>query len=614
MRHHHGPKSMGERRLRRGPLARQMLMLCLTVCAGACGDEERSEPREPQVQTEDALRRRLTAYALPASDDFAAIPQDPNNPLTAEKVRLGRLLFHDPGLLANPRAEAGRASGSCATCHHASAGFQAGAQQGIGDGGIDFGQDRRARPGLADEQLDVQAIRTPSAMNAAWFENVLWNGQFGATGINRGTSDLWTEDTPKAVNHLGFHGLETQAIAGLDVHRLTVDAAGLHSIPRYVELFAAAFPDRAPADRINRTQAGLAIAAYERTLLANRAPFQRWLRGEATLSTRQLDGVRLFFGRAQCAACHDNPGLGGMSFHALGMADMPGELPKVAPDAPEHRGRAGFTGSPADAFTFKTPQLYNLQDSPFFGHGGTFNTVRQVIEYKNRGVAQNPAVRSDQLSPHFKPLGLSVEEIDALTDFIENALYDPDLARYEPAPVELPTGACVPNNDVLSRQALGCAEQPPALPVGLGGLELIEAETAELAWIFPEVFLAPGGVLVIAPDADQAAFEARWGPLPLGAIFASASSEAGEALTMQIGARFALKDPDGGRIDGPGAAVSAQAVMHREPDGRWRERPTDSASPGEVPSGFDGQGLIMTEILGEAGAPGFDFIEIGFFP
>jgi cytochrome c peroxidase len=53
---------------------------------------------------------------------------------------------------------------------------------------------------------------------------------------------------------------------------------------------------------------------------------------------------------------------------------------------------ARFTGRADDEYKFKTPQLYNLIDTPFYGHGGSFATVRDVVEYKNAGDPQNAVV------------------------------------------------------------------------------------------------------------------------------------------------------------------------------------------------------------------------------
>lgn len=394
-----------------------------------------------------ALSRQggLAAWKMPESTDYNAIPQDPRNPITAAKVKLGQMLYHDPGMGTAPKQALAMSSYSCASCHSARYGFQAGIRQGIGEGGEGL-LARKVREGMPLADVDVQPVRSPSAMNGAWQRNMLWNGQFGAAGVNAGTEAQWTTGTPKATNHLGYDGLEIQAIAGQGVHRLGAAPA------QYTPLFDAAYPEL-PADKRYGTEAaGLAIAAYERTLLANRAPWQRWMRGEVTaMSDAQKRGALLFLGKAQCVSCHSGPALNSETFHALGLKDLEGL--RVTADLPDHRGRGAFTGNAADNYKFKTPQLYNLADSPFYGHGGSFTSLRDLVVYKNRAVAENTRVPAGQLSPDFHPLGLTDAEIDDLTAFLRDGLHDPDLQRYEPGAV--PSGLCVIDEDPLTRRELG---------------------------------------------------------------------------------------------------------------------------------------------------------------
>ena len=153
----------------------------------------------------------MDALILPTDGDLSQIPSDPNNPITLEKVTLGKLLFHETGLALNPKQEIGRGTYSCASCHHAAAGFQSGNLQGIGEGGSGFGLTGGARIMSLDyleEDLDVQPLKSPTVLNTAYQTNTLWNGQFGATGVNIGTEDKWTTDTPKGTNNLGFEGVE----------------------------------------------------------------------------------------------------------------------------------------------------------------------------------------------------------------------------------------------------------------------------------------------------------------------------------------------------------------------------------------------------------------------
>ncbi len=402
----------------------------------------------------------ISFFLLPDSEDYTNIPQDPNNPITKEKVELGKFLYHETGIAINPENSISEGNFSCASCHFASAGFQAGRVQGMGEGGIGFGinGEGRIKGSLyTEEMLDVQPIRSPSALNVAFQTNMLWNGQFGATGLNESTGYAWTEGTPKEANNLGYEGIETQAIAGLKVHRLEVNLEGMKA-NQYVEYFKKAFPDLTEEESCTNEFGGLAIAAYERTLLATQAPFQRWLRGEQNAMTAlQKEGAILFFGKAQCNTCHTGPALNKMEFHALGMKDLyqAREITfKTNPKNSENFGRGGFTGNEEDMFRFKTPQLYNLADSPFLGHGSSMRSVREVIEYKNRAIKENENVPESTLSPMFTPLGLNDAEITALTAFIEEGLRDPNLKRFEPS--SLLSGQCFPFNDPMAKSHLGC--------------------------------------------------------------------------------------------------------------------------------------------------------------
>ncbi|MFB0907057.1 MAG: cytochrome c peroxidase, partial [Spirosomataceae bacterium] len=110
-------------------------------------------------------------YILPDSDDFNSIPQDPKNKLTADKVQLGKFLFHETGLGQKPKNRLGFQSYSCASCHHAKAGFQACVPQGFGEGGSGFGVQGEARniaPSYSVKDVDFQPIRSPSVMNVAY--------------------------------------------------------------------------------------------------------------------------------------------------------------------------------------------------------------------------------------------------------------------------------------------------------------------------------------------------------------------------------------------------------------------------------------------------------------
>lgn len=402
----------------------------------------------------------LTHYILPAETDLASIPQDPNNPLTPVKIQLGKFLFHETGLGVKPLNASNEKTYSCASCHHVEAGFSAGKAQGIGEGGLGFGLQGESRVrdmNMEEKDLDVQPLRTPTALNTAYQENMLWNGQFGATGHNVGTESVWEAGTPIETNFLGYEGLETQAIAGMGVHRMDIDEQLVTELG-YKGYFDLAFPDFPEGERYTKETAGLAMAAYERTLLSNKAPFQRWLRGDYnSMSNEEKEGAILFFGKAGCVSCHDGPSLALNEFTAVGMADLfefPDPVFNTHDQDPANLGRASFSKESSDNYKFKIPQLYNLKDIHFMGHGASFTDVRDVVEYFNQGLSQNSKVQGADLDRRFTPLNLTDEEVSRLTIFIENALYDRELTRYVPS--SLPSGNCFPNADAASKEDLGC--------------------------------------------------------------------------------------------------------------------------------------------------------------
>ena len=388
-------------------------MLALLVWAGCDADPISPEP-DPEPALDEVLtalitfdgQRPLSNFQLPASTDFASIPQDPRNPLTEEKVALGRLLFHESALGMGAVNEEGIGTYSCATCHHAGAGFRSGARVAIGEGGSGWGtngEGRTVAPAYRGGTFDALPILSPTVLNSAYQEVIGWAGEFGVRGPNAGTDALW-EGSEAEINRLGYDGLEAQAIASLPKHRLFGDyQAVIDSFDTYARLWESVFgSDSANAERI-----GLAIAAYERTLMANEAPFQRWLRGEeGAMSDAMKRGAIVYFGEGGCEVCHTGPALNQMEFYSLGMPDMI-ELPSGM-ESDHGLGRGEFLQDPAWDHKYKVPQLYNLKDASFFGHGGTFRSIREVMDYYNDGVPEAP-VSQDQIAVFFRPLELTEE-------------------------------------------------------------------------------------------------------------------------------------------------------------------------------------------------------------
>ena len=398
-------------------------------------------------------------FILPDSDDYSNIPQDSHNPITAEKIRLGKLLFFETGIATDANKEAGKNTYSCASCHVPSAGFRPGSAQGIADGGIGFGRNGENRTKIdayREWELDVQSVRPLSVLNVAFVENTTWNGRFGSGGVNIGTEHRWTEEAGTHLNEEGLSALETQNIEGLHVHRMDITEKVLDDYG-YRAYFDAAFSDFSEEERYSQKAAAFAISAYLRSLLTNEAPFQNYLKGDKkALTEQEKRGALVFFGDAQCFHCHEGTNLGANEFHALGVKDLyeTGKAFNTSKDDIRNLGRGEFTGVAEDNHKFKVPQLYNLGDAPFYFHGSSFTDLREVVEYFNKGIPENDEVPSSQIARQFRPLNLTEQQVDDLTAFLDTGLQDPNLERYVPENVL--SGYCFPNNDVFSQIELGC--------------------------------------------------------------------------------------------------------------------------------------------------------------
>jgi len=330
---------------------------------------------------------------------------------------------------------------------------------------------RLLRTGRLDA-LDSVARNAPGAIGAAFNNRLLMGGFAGEP-----------DDAPGGLNPFGFPAQESVALLLLDAHRmLDLESAELAKIPVYRALFRTAFPDEAaqapgctphlpPATGdcdalINDITVLRATATFLRTTVTRDTPWDRFLAGDnGALTVEQRRGARLFFtsarnGGAGCYPCHSGPMLNKQvndpdvtgagqfveeNFYNLGLADHPLQaLNRAARNDPNFRddGRREITGRDSDAFKFRTLTLRQLKDARFFFHNGSFTTVKEVVRYFNAGMPQDTqAATAGTMTARFTNprgsgspagLGLSDEQVDDLSDFLENALYDPAFVHYDP--------------------------------------------------------------------------------------------------------------------------------------------------------------------------------------
>jgi cytochrome c peroxidase len=438
------------------------LYLCFLI--QSCTKDVTSE----EVQLDSNLKRLISNvspsgnydyYVLPNSDtDLESIPQDVRNKLTPEKVALGKMLFFETGLSMSAAYAEGIGTYSCASCHIPEAGFRPGAAQGVADGGEGFGlngENRIKKRVYQEDEIDSQGARPLSLVNVAFVTNTFWNGQFGSGNVNVGTEDVWDLREETKLNSLGYEAIETQNIDGIAVHRISTTKELLDQYG-YTPLYDQAFSDIKIDERYTTFVTSLALSAYIRSITADQAPFQSWLKGDhSALTLQEKLGAEVFFGKARCTNCHYEKNLGSIEFHRLGVKDLY-QRPSFNTGVSDRRnlGRGGFTLIEEDNYKFKVPQLYNLADDPFYFHGSSKHSLEEVVAYKENAVSENINVPSETLSEKFKPITLTEEERAGLLAFLKNGLRDPNLIRYKPDHVL--SGNCFPNNDRLSQIDLGC--------------------------------------------------------------------------------------------------------------------------------------------------------------
>jgi len=321
--------------------------------------------------------------------------------------------------------------------------------------------------------LDSVSRNAPGVIGAAYNNRLLMGGFAGEP-----------DSAPGGLNPFNHPAQENVALLLLDAHRMLEDqSAELQKIPAFIKLFQDAFPQEAAAAPgcspdfppapgscdalINDITVFRATATFLRTSVTRDTAWDHFLAGDNNaLTPSQRRGARLFFtdardGGAGCYSCHsgpmlnkqaDDPDVAGVgqfveeNFYNLGLADHPLQaLNRAGRNDPDFRddGRREVTGRDSDAFKFRVLTLRQLKDARFFFHNGLFTSVRDVVRYFNDGVPQDAvAAAAGTLSERFTHprgegsaagLGLDGAQVDDLTDFIENALYDPAFVHYDPS-------------------------------------------------------------------------------------------------------------------------------------------------------------------------------------
>ncbi|MBK9751915.1 MAG: di-heme enzyme [Nannocystis sp.] len=360
-----------------------LIMLLLGACAEAADDYE---------------------WPLGVGLPVPLVPDD--NPMSTAKVELGRHLFYDTRLSGNH-------SQACASCHLQELAFTDGLAVSEGS------------TGQHTPRSSMSLANVAYATTLTWANPVLLDLEaqmlvplFGAEPVE-----------------LGLRGLEDELLARL------------REVPRYQELFAAAFPDDAePISLHNLTRA---LACFERRLISGNSPHDRYLAGDTSaISESARRGAQLFNGeKLECFHCHagfnfqdsvayvGKPPRNGI-YHNTGLYNLDGK----GAYPPGNTGLHEFTGVPADMGRFRVPTLRNIAVTAPYMHDGSIATLDEVLDHYAAGgrtIAEGPHagvgrdnpykssfIRGFELSPQERADVLAF--LGSLTD--EEFLTDPELA------------------------------------------------------------------------------------------------------------------------------------------------------------------------------------------
>jgi cytochrome c peroxidase len=344
----------------RGPLLLGKSFLgVLAICAVAMQSPwiatlaEATTEEKPAANAESATEYKLK---IPFGLEETAVVIPADNPLTNEKIELGRLLFFDKRLSQDNTI-------ACANCHLAKFGFTDGKPVSTGIRGQKGGRS------------------APASINRVFSSAQFWDGR---------AATLEAQSVGPFTNPIE-HGF-----ANYDVMR-----AKMMKIAGYRKLFKQVFDEDITIDNVGR-----AIASFQRTVLSGNSPADRFDQGgeAGAISAEAQHGLLLFREKARCTKCHSGFNFTDEKFHNLGLG---------WDDNKVDLGRYMVTKNAEDIGAFKTPTLREIARSSPYTHDGRFKTLEEVVNFYNQGGVKNP-----HQDPLIIPLELTDEEKRDLVQFL----------------------------------------------------------------------------------------------------------------------------------------------------------------------------------------------------
>ncbi len=334
-----------------------VLASALTVLQAGCS------PAEQPTETAQSA-------AEPDADAAAELPKVPlglpelpvpaDNPMTVEKVELGKMLYFDKRVSKDGTI-------SCATCH---------------DPTMGWAEDRPTSKGINDAEGHQQVgdRNSPTIINAAYATVQFWDGR---------------EPTLEA-QAVGPVGNPIEMGSSME----TV-VATFSKIPEYEERFQKVFGTGVTEDGFAQ-----AIAAFERTILSGNSPYDKFTAGDKeALSDVQKRGWELF--DDHCATCHKPPLFSNYRYYNAGVG-----MDQATP----HRGRMAVTGKIRDIGKFRVPALREVANTGPYFHDGSAATLEEAVALMAGGGKDNPYL-SNPLKG-IRAAGLTEADQTAIVEFL----------------------------------------------------------------------------------------------------------------------------------------------------------------------------------------------------
>lgn len=285
------------------------------------------------------------------------VPIPGDNPVTKEKVELGKMLYFDTRLSKD-------GSIACATCHDPTKGY---------------GDDLPTSKGI-HEQFGGRNANT--VINSAYMTSMFWDGR---------AKDLEEQAGGPVENPIEMG------------ESMDVVCDKIAKVDGYKKLFKEVYgTSEVTAERIQK-----AIATFERTILSGNSPYDKFKAGdESAMSADAKKGMQLFTSAKLCAVCHTPPTFSSGGFYNTGAGKGKGQ---------DDAGRKDVTGQDADTGAFRVPSLREIEHTGPYMHDGSVATLREAVEFMAAGGRANPH-RFAIMGALKKPTG---EEVDQLVAFLK---------------------------------------------------------------------------------------------------------------------------------------------------------------------------------------------------